>query len=424
MPVDQLFPLLTSEFQTSIFPQTLQYIILISPILLLVVLVTSFWPLWVRYVRAKNFLSIKYTVLEIKLPKDTFKSPAAMEVFLQSLHNTSDGSTFAQYWKGETRPWYTLELVSIEGKVKFFIWTEDRRKGGVISALYSQFPGVEVHESGDYAQSVHYDPKTMKVWAAEFKFTKPDPYPIKTYVDYGLDKDPKEEFKVDPMLPMLEFLGSVGPNQQIWIQIPIRAHKDDQKKKGHWFKRTDNWQDEAKKLVNEILIRDAKTKVSGEINPETGYSKLPTISKGEQNVVEAIERSVTKLAFDACIRTIYIAKSDVFDRPFAIGGLIGNLKHFNTESLNGFKPNGKVWHNRLSDPWQDYKDIRRIRFAKDAIAMYKRRSYFYAPHEGSPFVLNTEELATIYHFPGSVAATPTLERLPSKKAEAPANLPV
>jgi hypothetical protein len=39
-------------------------------------------------------------------------------------------------------------------------------------------------------------------------------------------------------------------------------------------------------------------------------------------------------------------------------------------------------------------------------------------------ILNTEELATIFHFPGQVAGTPTLERVPSKKAEAPSNLPI
>ncbi|OHA16833.1 MAG: hypothetical protein A3C79_00695 [Candidatus Taylorbacteria bacterium RIFCSPHIGHO2_02_FULL_45_28] len=430
MPIEQLFPVLVDDFQSTILPQAIQYVIFISPVVLAVMLAVFLWPLWVRYVRAKQFLSLKYTVLEIKLPKDTFKSPLAMEVFLQSLHNTADGSSFAKYWKGETRPWYSLEIASIEGKVKFYIWTEDRRKGGVMSALYSQFPGVEVHESGDYTQSVHFDPKTMKIWAAEFKFTKPDPYPIKTYVDYGLDKDPKEEFKVDPLLPMLEFLGSVGPNQQIWIQILIRAHKDDQKKLGHWFKNTDTWQDEAKKLVNTMLIRDAKTKITGEIDPKTGkivpakeFAKLPTISQGERDIIEAIERSVTKLAFDAGIRALYIAKKEVFNTPFGIGGIIGNMKHFNTESLNGFKPNGDVWHNRLSDPWQDYKDIRRNRYAREGLAMYKRRSYFYAPREGKSLVLNTEELATIYHFPGSVAATPTLERLPSKKTEAPSNLP-
>lgn len=385
-----------------------------------------FWPLWLRYVRAKFFLSLKYTVLELKLPKETTKSPLAMEVFLQSLHNTADGSAFAQYWKGEVRPWYALELVSIEGKVKFFIWTEDRRKGGVISALYSQFPGIEVHENGDYAQSVHFDPKTMKLHGVEFKFTQKDPYPIKTYVDYGLDKDPKEEFKVDPLTPMLEFLGSLGPNQQVWLQFLVRAHKDDQAKPGHWFKTADLWKDGAKKLVNELMIRDAKTKGVKEENKKEGqmYLDLPRLSKGEQDIIEAIERSVTKPPFDVGVRALYIAKIDVFNKIAGLGGIVGNMKHFSSEHLNGFKPNSDVWHGKITDPWTDYKDIRRNRYSKDALAMYKRRSYFYAPHERKSLVMNAEELATIYHFPGSVAATPTLDRLPSKKAEAPSNLPV
>ncbi len=428
MPVEQLIPSLISDFKSNILPQAIQFIITISPVLFAFIMAKIFWPIWVSYVRSKNFLSLKYTTLEIKLPKDTFKSPLAMEVFLQSLHNTADGSLYAQYWKGETRPWYSLELVSIEGRVKFFIWTEDRRKGGVISGLYSQFPGVEVHENEDYARSVHFDPNTMKIWGCEFKFTREDPYPIKTYVDYGLDKDPKEEFKVDPMTPLIEFLGNVGTNQQIWLQILFRAHKKEQRKPGHWFKKTDLWQDEAKELVNEILIRDAKTKVSGEINPDTGYSKLPTISKGEQSIVESIERSVTKLAFDTGIRALYISKKEVFDGPFGIGGIIGNMKHFNTESLNGFKPNGDVWHSRLDDPWKDYNNIRRDRYAREALATYKRRSFFYPAlypfSRSKSMILNTEELATVYHFPGSVAATPSLDRIPSKKAEAPSNLPV
>lgn len=425
MSVEQLFPSLLVDLKSTILPQAIQYAIFVSPVVLAVILAMFLWPLWLRYIRAKFFLSLKYTVLEIKLPKDTFKSPLAMEVFLQSLHNTADGSAFAQYWKGETRPWYALEIVSIEGKVKFFIWTEDRRKGGVISALYSQFPGVEVHENGDYAQSVHFDPKTMKIVGVEFKFTKKDPYPIKTYVDYGLDKDPKEEFKIDPLTPMLEFLGSVGPNQQIWLQILIRAHKDDQPKPGHWFMRHDSWQDGALKLVNELMIRDAKTKGIKEENKKEGeiFLDIPRFSKGEQNVIEAIERSVTKQPFDVGIRALYIGKSDVFNKIFGVGGIVGNMKHFNSESLNGFKPNSDRWHSKISDPWQDYKDTRRNRYSADALAMYKRRSYFYAPHEATPLVMNTEELATIYHFPGSVAATPTLERLPSKKTEAPSNLP-
>nr|MDQ2933006.1 hypothetical protein [bacterium] len=381
MPIEQLVSALYNDLQIGILPQAVQYAIFISPVAMALILGMIFWPLWVRYVRSKAFLGIKYTVLEIRLPKDTFKSPLAMEVFLQSLHNTSDGSAFAQYWKGDTRPWYSLEIASIEGRVKFYIWTEDRRKSGVMTALYSQFPGIEIHETGDYTKSVHFDPATMRIWGGEFIFTKEDPYPIKTYVDYGLDKDPKEEFKVDPLVPMLEFMGGVGPNQQIWLQYIIRAHKKEQRKAGHWFKKTDAWKDQAMKLVNDMMIRDPKTKVTGKVEKETDeIIKKPTLSKGEQNIIESIERSITKLPFDVGIRALYIAKSDSFDQPYGIGGIIANMKHYNSEHLNGFKPNGGVWHPRLGDPWLDYKNIRRTRFSFEALACYKRRTFFYPPY--------------------------------------------
>lgn len=416
------YELLIDQFKAALAPQVVQFIIYFSPIALALILANIFWDVWVRYIRAKFYNSLKYSTLEIRLPRDMFKSPLAMESFLNSIHNTADGSLYAQYWKGEYRPYYSLEIVSIEGIIKFFIWCEDRRKGGIMTALYAQFPGIEVHEVEDYSRSVHFDPKTMKIWSTEFKFTKDDPYPIKTYMDYGLDKDPKEEFKVDPLLPMLEFMGSIKPNQQVWIQMLIRAHKDDQRKPGHLWKKTDLWKDKAEELINKIMIRDAKTKVSGEVNPETGYSKLPTMSEADKNLLEALARSITKLAFDTGIRAVYISPRDTFDTPFGIGGIIGNMKQFNNEHLNGFKPTGK-WF-QFDYPWQDYKNMRRNNQSHLVLKAYKRRSYFYPPYKRKPMVLNTEELATIYHFPGSIAVTPTLQRIPSKKSEAPTNLPV
>jgi hypothetical protein len=59
-----------------------------------------------------------------------------------------------------------------------------------------------------------------------------------------------------------------------------------------------------------------------------------------------------------------------------------------------------------------------------ALEAYKRRMFFYNPFIGTPFVLNSEELATIFHFPGQVAAAPNLYRVPSKKGQAPSNLPI
>jgi hypothetical protein len=420
---DDFFTLFQSEQFHGMINSALQIVIAISPIILVFILFSLFWPLWINYVRSKNFAALKYSVLEIRLPKEQMKSPLAMEVFLNSLHNTANGNKVKMYWKGEIRPSVSLELISVEGNVKFIIRVESLRKSGAISVLYSQFPGIEINEIEDYTYGVQFDPKENKLWGAEFEFTQPNPYPIKTYVDYGLDRDPKEEFKVDPLVPMLEFLGNVGPNQQIWIQYIIRAHGKDKRKPGHLFKMTDSWVDDAKKLVNEIMIRDSKTKVSGMKDEKTGFTKLPSISEGEQEIVEAIERSISKHAFDVGVRAIYIAAKDFFD-PANIGGTISSFKHFSTPHLNGFKPNSKRWHMKLDYPWQDYKDKRRNRMSKIILEIYKRRAFFYEPYIGKPLIMNTEELATVYHFPGEVAMTPTLNRIPSKKSQAPANLPI
>jgi hypothetical protein len=284
--------------------------------------------------------------------------------------------------------------------------------------LYAQFPGIEVKECSDYARAVYFDPKVYSAWATEFKFTKADPYPIKTYVDYGLDKDPKEEFKVDPLATVLEYLGQIGPNQQIWIQILGQAHKE-YRKSGHIFKKEDKWKADAQKEINKLLMRNEKTKVVGTEN-DKGFLVSPKLTKDEEEIVSAIGRSITKPAFDVGIRTIYIAEKDMFNKS-NIGGIIGSFKHFSAEHLNGFKPGGP-WN--IDYPWEDYRDIRKNGKLKAVIGLYKRRAYFHPPYVGKPMVMNAEELATLFHFPGQVAATPTLERIPSKRVQAPTNLPI
>ena len=49
---------------------------------------------------------------------------------------------------------------------------------------------------------------------------------------------------------------------------------------------------------------------------------------------------------------------------------------------------------------------------------------FFLPFVHAPtFVLNTEEIATLWHFPGQILKVPTLERIESKEASPPTNLP-
>jgi hypothetical protein len=244
--------------------------------------------------------------------------------------------------------------------------------------------------------------------------TEADPYPIKTYVDYGLEKDPKEEFKIDPMTSMIEFLGSIVSGQNIWVQTLVRAHKK-RRILDLFDEKEDAWKDEAKKQIKTII---ESMKVEG-----ASFGRIPT--KGEADKIAALERSVTKLPFDCGIRAIYLTEKDKFNSA-NIGGITGAFKQYGSNGLNGFRPAGGM--TIFDYPWQEWfgaKEKLKPIFLDD----YKLRRFFHSPYVGKKFyhksfVLNAEELATIFHFVGSVAMTPTFERVTSKKAEAPSNLPI
>lgn len=421
--MNSLFELFRESLSTDMGQRVFELVFNLAPIWIPLIIFEIFWPTWVNYVRSEFFFKQKYKTLEIKLPKEMLKSPLAMELFLTTLHQTGgEGTWYDKYWLGKTRPWFSLEIVSIEGVVRFFIWTREGMRNFIESSLYAQFPGIEVYDVPDYSLGVHHDPEIMNIWATEIMLTKPDPYPIKTYVDYGLDRDPKEEFKVDPLAPFLEFLGSVGFNQQIWLQIIVRAHKAERKKGGMRLKMVDGLKEDSLKIINEILMRDPKTKISGKPDEDGKVARI-TLTKGEEEVVASIERNMAKQQFDIGIRALYIAKKENFN-PGNISGILGNWKQFSSETLNGFKPNSEVGSPSFSFPWQDYKEIRQNGMRKSMLENYKRRAFFYGPYVGRAFTFSTEELATVFHFPGQVAPTPTLTRIPSKKGQPPANLPI
>ena len=205
--------------------QALSIIVITSPVWLPAVLIYAFWTLWNTYLKLREIKATDFILLEVKLPKEIEKSPAAMELVLSAFWQSDPSSNFIdKYWEGKYQPWFSLELVSLGGEVHFFIWTPKKNKNVIESRIYAQYPNVEIHEVPDYTQFVRFDPSKMKLWGTEYEFTKPDPYPIHTYVDYGLDKDPKEFYKVDPLVSLIEYLGSVAAGDQAWHQILVRKH--------------------------------------------------------------------------------------------------------------------------------------------------------------------------------------------------------
>ncbi len=381
-----------------------------------------FYEIWMRYVRTKFVTAIDAVLLELRIPKEITKSPLAMDVFLNTLYQTFSGLYTTVFLKGSVRAWFSLEIVSLGGNVKFFIWTPKWAKNSIESQMYSQYPNVEIMEAEDYSMKFSFDPLVNNLNGGHLGLNKPDPYPIKTYIDYGLDQDPKEEHKIDPITLLIEQLGSMKPQEQGWIQILVQAHKSEGAKEGRIFKKKEDWKKEAKEEIKKIIKESvfAPDKDAEGVAARHDYSKL---SPSEKDVILAIERSLSKNAFDTMIRVIYSAPKEVFS-PGGAPGLIDIFKlQFGSKVLNSFK---KEWGPTYDYVWQDFKGKKTIDNKKKLLDAYQRRSFFHQPYKnwhGKPFVLTTEELATIFHFPGEVSKTPTFERILSRKGEAPSNLP-
>lgn len=388
-----------------------------APVWIPTLLFLTLFDIWMSFKQREWVAKQGDVLLEIKLPRDMYKSPQAMELFLNNLFNPSAGNLIKVYLEGAMRTWFSLELVSMGGSVHFFIWCHKGYRQRIEAQLYAQYPSIEIHEAKDYAMDVHYNPEKLNFgFFGHLALTKPDAYPIKTYIDYGLDRDPKEEFKHDPIVSVLEFLGSLKKGENAWIQIIIQAHAKEGLKLGRFVTKPD-WKKGIEGEIKKIL-EEAKFRVDEEKAPSGQH-----LSEGQKLVVSAIERNAGKTAYDTAIRATYFAEKDVFN-PTNIGGLLGSFMQFNSNNLNGFKVGKGAGYDY---PWQDLFGKKKMANEKALLEAYKRRSYFSPPFRymfGKPFILTTEELATIFHFPGQVAGTPTLSRIPSKKSEAPANLPI
>lgn len=408
-------------FNSEVFSKAWHYLLKGWPVWLPLIILNLSFGRWLDYIRRKHIAGQGSVLLEIKLPRDVPKSPAAMELVLNGLWEPSAPSSLADaFWEGKIRDWFSLEIVSIGGEVKFFIWALPRWKKIIETRIYGQYPGAEVVEAKDYAMEMHYDPENFPIWGITTKLNKADAYPIKTYIDYEMDKSTgnkeQDEF-IDPITPVIEYLGSLKDGEIAAIQILIQAHRKEGLLDGKIIVKPD-WGGGIKSAIKDIIEKEAPIKAE-----KDKPASLMALTDSQKETIKAIERNAGKLAYDTMIRMIYMAPKDSFDRVRGMG-LIGSTRQFGSTMRNGIRPDRFM---SVAYPWQDFRDMQKKAIQGTFVESYRRRSFFNTPFKhfyGKPFILTTEELATIFHLPGAVASTPTLKRSPSKKAEAPANLPI
>jgi len=405
------------------------------------------WKLWMHYIRQDFISGIEFVLLEIIPPRDVLRSPRGMELFFtNALYQWTMKGGREQYWQGAVWFWFSLEIVSIDGQVHFYVRTPSRLKDLIETQMYAQYPQAQIKVVDDYTFGVdEITPKSAwNLWGCEFKLEKPEVFPLKTYVDFGLDKDPKEEFKVDPISSVIELFGSIGKGEQMWVQIVISPSKKEYHTEGTWFKHHD-WVEEGTLQIKKMLKPyTGQREVAGE--PGT-YSKEVRAPGFMDEMVKASSRKLTKLGFDTGIRVCYVAKKEIFP----MGTRTNNSRNIRLIFRQYSNPFSNAL-TRINSTQADAYDGYFLASAKTVMLLanrmlheYRERAFFHLPMRhhlfnkhtifwpfsmwlkpylhSETFVLNAEELATIWHFPGQILKVPTLERIESKEAAPPTNLP-
>ncbi len=428
-----IFLIIAAGIDPAAISGTFAMAIALSPIWLPIGLLVFFWITWMHYIQYAFWFKQEYILLEIQLPPEVEKSPLSMELFLSAMYNSGGESNFiARIWKGQFRPVFTLEIASNEGQIKFYLHCRKGWKNVLEAKLYGQYPEVRITEADDYVAALPFNTNEYGLWGAEFKkMGGADALPIKTYIDYGLDKSPdKPESQVDPISNLTEFLGQIGQGEYLWMQIVMRAPKGDRWWYGFPLAGNNPWKEPAKAKINEITknaIKRAQDLIEGDgedskkEKQKVGSRGSTLLSGGEKLQVEAIERSLTKLYFECGIRVLYLGLNS---GPFSgtnIGSVVKFFDAYNQPNYNSIMPTRGS--SDFDYPWQDWNGIRENRVRRNLFFRYKHRAYFNVPYDQVPTHLTTEELATIWHFPSSVVQTPALDRVPSRRSEAPLNLP-
>ena len=402
-------------------------------IILPFIFLRPFLFLWLWWRQEKWKAGIEEILLEIRLPEEIPKPIRAMETVFSSIWQIYDPPSWKEKWfEGKKLLDFSLEITSIGGVPHFYIRIPAAHRNLFETSIYAQYPEVEIAEVPDYTKNVpqNIPTKEWDLWACDMMPAKEDVYPLRTYTAFETEREPIEEKRVDPMANLLESLGGLKPGEQLWVQMiakPITPKED-------------NWVRRGERIIEKMMGKRApvlesflpyaitgagRVLVTGKpleeekLEPEKLELGALRLSPRELEIIKNIHNKISKYGFESNIRFIYLGRKEVFFKP-NLRLALGFLNEFNTQDLNTIKPWGKT-----ITKIQYFLIQRRVYLRKRKIfRQYVNRRSPLDPLAGGTFILNTEELASLYHFPSrAVAPAPAVPRIPAKRGEAPPELP-
>jgi hypothetical protein len=389
-----------------------------------------FWDFWLVYLHIRFVKAISWKLLEVKIPKNVLKTPKAMEQIFAAAHAPYSYGIlkFDKYWKGKEESWMAFELIARAGESHFYMRLPKEMRHNMEAAVYGQYPEAEIMEVDDYLDHFPEVLPNQEIDISGFEeILRHENYlPIRTYLEF---EDPTEERRLDTIAPIMEIMAKLRDDEQLWYQLVVRPTGEDFKKEGE-------------KKINQIIGTESKNKSGGifadfglgvtlgEVvrapfeHPGSAVKKKEEVAKtmrflitpGEKDMTEAIEEKISKIAFEATPRFLYVTKQGSPD-PGVIAAIHGFIRQFSTQNLNSLKPDGATTTASYSVRGM-FKDTR-IRWRKRAIY----ESYRHISPSEKKSVLNIEELASIYHFPSAAVSTTELEKIPSRRGSPPSGIP-
>lgn len=317
-------------------------------------------------------------VLLLQVPRTNDKKELAAEQMFASLQGLLTIPQAGGFLKPAVkRERVSFEIAVLKKRIGFYVWVPKYLVSFVEEQIYAQYPSVQISEVPDYTISEEQEFATTLV--AEMQLTHNDVLPIKTF----------QSFEVDPLAAITATLAKFEDDEEAWIQMLIKpaAHQ--------WHHKSERY------LAG---LKSGKTSTTGIVKmlwapPETS-SQPAKLAEHEQVRASGAEEKSQKLAFESQVRVVYRGNANDQTAKLRMQSIIASYKQFNTTYLNGFESKRIV-----SDPF--------------LVAHYRSRAF-----NRSGYILNIEEVATLYHLPHTTVETPYILWATSQTAEPPANLPI
>ncbi len=285
---------------------------------------------------------------------------------------------------------FSFEIIAKNGLIHYYAIVPAVLTETVRQAIQSAYPTARIEEKRE-ENIFEGNNNVDSVAGAELTLNKEYYLPIATY----------EETKRDAQTAILNALSSLNKDEGATVQILFRPAQKNWSSKGKEY--IENVQKGKKVTTGGALFGQlAIDIIRAPFEPpaEREEKKTEVVTNIKQNEVEAITNKMRFPAFETLIRII--ASSSNSARSEAIvGGVVSAFSQFNSPELNGFKV------NTLKDP-------------KKLVVDYTFRFF---PLRINSNVLNSVELASIYHLPEQNAIPNSqVERQLTKQVDGPAKL--